>query len=407
MNATHFISLFCVFFTAVSLLTFCSKQADVSELPAIHNEKGNHDDHEDESEEIELSAAQFTQADIVIGNAELRFIGKAILVNGQIDVPPQSNVSISIPYGGFIKKIELLPGSRVKKGDTLVVVENPEFIQFQQEYGESMANRDYLKAEFERQEKLFQDNVASGKNYQQAKGAYLANEIRIKSMAEHLRLIGFNPADQKNGNISASVSLLSPVSGTVRDVLVNLGKFAGPQDAILNITNAEDLHVELTVYENEASNLQEGQRIRFSLTNKPDEWREATVFLVGSTVREDRSVTVHGHLNRPYPDLKPGMFVTASIETGRVARLSVPIEAIVQVENQSFVFIHEKELDDNNTLSHHFTMIEVETGFSDGEFIHLTPTESSLDLKTKAIVIKGAFSVLAALKNTENEGHAH
>ena len=118
--------------------------------------------HTESENTVELTKAQFEQAGIKFGSLEKRVIGSELRVNGVIDVPPQSNISIHMPYGGFVKYTEMLPGTKVKKGQLLVVIENPEFIQFQQEYLESLAKQEFLKAEFDRQKELFDEKVASG-----------------------------------------------------------------------------------------------------------------------------------------------------------------------------------------------------------------------------------------------------
>ncbi|CAN0054866.1 unnamed protein product, partial [Chrysoparadoxa australica] len=262
-------------------------------------------EHHEEDNRIELTQTQFDQANIRVGSIEKRVMGSELRVNGVIDVPPESNISITMPYGGFVKYTEMLPGTSVRKGQLLVTIENPEFIQFQQEYLESLANQEFLEAEFERQQELYDEKVASGKSFQQAKSAYLANEARIKTMEASLKMIGLNPTKISGGNVVSFVSIYAPVTGQVREVYTNVGKYINPQDVIMDITNSDDLHVELTVYENDIPKIKKGQRIRFALANAPDQWREAKVFLVGSGVREDRSVTVHGHLIEKHKDLLP------------------------------------------------------------------------------------------------------
>src|SRR5665648_685387 len=95
---------------------------------------GNSTENEENENIIELTDAQLKNTQIVVGKAQLRTLGSEISVNGIIDVPPQGNISINIPYGGFLKFTEMLPGSRVKKGQLLAVIENPEFVDIQQEY---------------------------------------------------------------------------------------------------------------------------------------------------------------------------------------------------------------------------------------------------------------------------------
>ena len=381
----------------VMLLISCDKSEQSS----------SQEHHEEREEVIELTQAQYDQGEIQIGSPEIRQIGSELYVNGIIDVPPSNKVSINMPYGGFVKRIEMLPGTSLKKSQVLAVIENPDFIQFQQDYLENIANQEYLKNEYERQLKLYNENVSSGKSFQQAKSAYQSNEVSIKALEERLKLIGFNTAKIREGNISGSVTLYSPVSGTVHDVYANVGKYINPQDVILDITNAEDLHVELTVYETDIPRISVGQRIRFSLANAPDVWREAEIFLIGSGVREDRSVTVHGHLKNKTNDLYPGMYVAAKIETGRKETWTVPEEAIVRFSGKYYVFEYRGKKQEDDISMHDFEMIEIKKGITEDEFTEISLLDSSRNLSELKLAIEGAFTLLAKAKNTEEEGGHH
>jgi len=79
-----------ILFTAILVVTGCKDNtATVIE-----------EAHEQENENrVELTEAQLAQTDIVIGKVEKRKIGHEITVNGMIDVPPQGNISITVPYG--------------------------------------------------------------------------------------------------------------------------------------------------------------------------------------------------------------------------------------------------------------------------------------------------------------------
>ncbi|WP_456458863.1 efflux RND transporter periplasmic adaptor subunit [Reichenbachiella sp.] len=365
------------------------------------------EEHHVEENIVELTQAQFEQTKLRIGLIEKRIIGEELQVNGMIDVPPQSNISINMPYGGFIKFIDMLPGTAVKKGQLLAVVENPEFIQYQQDYLESLANQQYLKAEFDRQKDLYAEKVASGKSFQQAKSAYLANEARIKTMKARLKMIGLNPEIIRNGKVFTSTNIYAPVSGYVREVYTNIGKFVNPQDVIMDITNADDLHVELTVYENEISGVKKGQRIRFSLANAPNQWREAEVFLVGRNVREDRSVTVHGHLKEKYEDLLPGMYISARVETDSREVWAVPEQAIVRYGGQHFIFGYVEEQMKGDKKNYAFKMLAIRLGNSEDGFTQIEFLDSTTEYKDVKLVTQGAFTLLAKAKNSEEEGEGH
>jgi cobalt-zinc-cadmium efflux system membrane fusion protein len=365
------------------------------------------DDHKDDKNKVELTDAQLAHTAVLIGKVEKRKIGHEITVNGMIDVPPQGNISVTAPYGGFLKYTEMLPGSRIKKGQIIATIENPEFIEFQREYLEALANSDYLKADFERQETLNNENVTSTKVFQKAKSMYLTNQANVKSLESKLRLIGINPSSAKNGNLSTVVNIYSPINGVVREVYINTGRYFNPQDVIMDITDASDLHVELKVYEDDIHLVRNGQRIRFRLANAPKVWMEAEVFLIGNSVRNDRSITIHGHLKDKNEELLPGMFINAAIEVEAEDQYALPEEAIVRFEGKHYVFKSLGKRTEGETTVYDFEMLEIKKGNEEEGFVAFTFEDESQDISNMEVVLKDAFTLLAKAKNSEEEGGGH
>ena len=369
---------------------------------------GSDDAHNEENENrIELTDDQLAQTEINIGKVEKRKIANEITVNGMIDVPPQGNISITVPYGGFLKYTAMLPGSRLKKGQLIARIENPEFIEFQREYLEALANNDYLKADFVRQETLNKEEVTSTKVFQKAKSNYLINKANIQALESKLRLIGINPSSVKNGSVSSTVNVYSPINGVVRDVFINTGKYFNPQDVLMDITDASDLHVELKVYEDDIPLIRNGQRIRFRLANAPEKWMEAEVFLIGNNVREDRSITIHGHLKEKNEDLLPGMFVNANIEIDAQEQYAIPEEAIVRFEGKNYVFKSIGKRNEGENTMNDFEMVEIIKETEEDGYVAFSFKENSEDISTLTLVLNDAFTLLAKAKNSEEEGGGH
>lgn len=388
-----------ILFTTILVVMGCKDKT----APAIE------DTHDAENKNLtELTDAQLAQTEINIGKVEKRNIGHEITVNGMIDVPPRGKVSITVPYGGFLKYTEMLPGSRLKKGQIVATVENPEFIDFQREYLEALANNDYLKEDFERQQTLNNEQVTSTKVFQKAKSRYLTNKAKIQALESKLRLIGIKPLTVKNGTISAVVNVYSPINGIVREVYINTGKYFNQQDVLMDITDASDLHVELKVYEDDIPLIKNGQRIRFRLANPPEKWMEAEVFLIGNNVREDRSITIHGHLKEHIEDLLPGMFVNAAIEVEAIQKYAIPEEAIVRFEGKHYIFRSLGKRKEGGQTMNDFEMIEIIKGNDEEGFVAFTFDDASQDISKMEVVLKDAFTLLAKSKNSEEEGgHGH
>jgi cobalt-zinc-cadmium efflux system membrane fusion protein len=357
---------------------------------------------------IELSETQLKQTTIKIGKVKKRKIGHEISVNGMIDVPPQGNISVTVPYGGFLKQTSMLPGTKLKKGQIIARVENPEFIEFQRAYLEALAKNDYLKADYERQQTLNDEEVSSAKVFQKSKSNYLTNKANMEALESNLRLIGMNPSRVKNGKISSIVNIYSPINGIVRDVFINTGKYFNPQDVLMDITDASDLHIELKVYEDDIGLIKVGQHIRFRLSNAPENWMEAEVFLIGNNVRNDRSITIHGHLEEKNEELLPGMFVNANIEVDILEQYAVPEEAIVRFEGKQYVFMFKGNRKEGNQTMSDFEMLEVNKGNEEENYVAVSLVDKSLQMEDLNIVLKDAFTLLAKAKNSEDEGgHGH
>jgi cobalt-zinc-cadmium efflux system membrane fusion protein len=303
----------------------------------------------------------------------------------------------------------MLPGTKIRKGQVVARVENLEFIEFQRDYLEAMSNNDYLKSDFERQKLLNSERVTSTKVFEKARSMYLNNQATIKALESKLRLIGINPKSVENGSITSTVNVYSPINGVVREVYVNTGKYFGTQDVLMDITDASDLHVELNVYEDDIPLIRMGQSIRFRLANAPEEWMAAEIFLIGNSVREDRSVTIHGHLmeSETYEELLPGMFVNANIEVGTTEKYAVPEEAIVRYQGKQYIFEALGNRMEGKETMQDFEMLEVEKGNEEEGFVAITLVEPSKKIESMKIVIKDAFTILAKAKNSEEEGGGH
>lgn len=110
-----------------------------------------------------LTTSQFKSSGMALGTFDSSSFHQIIKAIGKFDVPPENNAAVSSYFPGTIKDIRLLPGEQVRKGQKLFTLENPDFVQIQQDYLEAMGQLTYLKSDYERQKNLVQDKVTSQK----------------------------------------------------------------------------------------------------------------------------------------------------------------------------------------------------------------------------------------------------
>lgn len=351
---------------------------------------------EAQSNLVSLTNEQLAQAGIELGKIEQRQINSTIKVNGMLDVPPQQMVSISVPMGGFLKSTNLLQGSHVAKGQVVAVIENLDFIQIQQDFLESKNQLELAEAEYNRQQELAKENVNSQKTLQQAKNQFSNWQVKSNALAEKLKLLNIKPESIAVGNFSSTVSLYAPIDGYVTTMNVNVGKYANPGDVLFTIVDTEHLHAELTVFEKDFSKIKIGQKIRLMLTNELKE-RTATVYLLGREIAQDRTVRIHGHLDKEDKNLLPGMYLTAVIETGGASVAALPSDAIVTFADKQYIFV----FDSKSETDVNYRLTEVQVGNTEMNFTEVSLGEGNPS--DWQIVTKGAYTLLSKMKNQAEE----
>jgi membrane fusion protein, heavy metal efflux system len=415
-NSIKLNDILSLFFFAFMAMSCGSKE--VEKVPADEH-------HEKEESSVALTVSQSEIAGIVVGRIEQKQISGTVKVNGVLDVPPQQLVSVSAPLGGFLKNTALLEGSRVKKGQMIATIENLEFIQIQQDYLEAKSHLEFAESDYERQQELAKENVNSEKTMQQAKTNYTTWQARYNGLREKLKVINLNPASVEKGEIKSTIHLFSPINGYVTQVNVNIGKFVNPTDVLFEIVDTEHLHAELIVFEKDVPKLKIGQKVRFTLANETKE-RIATVYLIGREISEERTIQIHCHIDIEDKEMLPGMYLMALVETGGAQVPALPDEAVIDYQGKKYIFIvseeEEARQEDANTDqakegSHEhegdrengqvFRMTEIQTGDSELGYTELKlPGDFASD--SAEVVIKGAYSLLSKLRNSESEGgHAH
>jgi membrane fusion protein, heavy metal efflux system len=346
---------------------------------------------------ITLTSDQYKIAAIELGKIEMRNLSSVLKVNGTIDVPPQNLVSISAPLGGYVRSSGLLPGQAVRKGQVMAVIENAEFIDIQQDYLESRSRMVFLSQELQRQQELRKEEVNAAKTLQQVSSEYNMMRAKISALEQKLSLIGISLKSVQAGRITKTSNLYSPISGFVTASNVNRGKYVQPSDVLFELANKSDMHLALNVFEKDVRKINPGQPIRFALANESDYHREAKVFLIGKAREEDGTIPVHCHLSISNdPAMLPGMYVKAMIATRTDDVPALPTDALVQSEGKDYVFVQMDTAQGNHT----FKMVPVVKGADQEGYVAVTfPQNVSID--TRAIVIKGAYSLISAMKNVE------
>ncbi|QFZ53668.1 efflux RND transporter periplasmic adaptor subunit [Oceanihabitans sp. IOP_32] len=347
------------------------------------------DDRATENEHIQVTQAQFQQSNMSLAQLEEKSFPTLVNVNGMIDVPPANRAVVSATMGGYIKTAPLLVGDKVRKGQVLLSIENPEFISMQQQYMEVNGQLTYLKSEYDRQTTMKAENITSQKSFLKAESDYKSALARHTGLEKQLRMLNISPSQVRAGIISSVVNMYAPVSGSVTKINVTKGAYVSPATEILEIIDNKHIHLELSVFEKDIMKVKKGQEITFKIPEVSTEAFKATVYLVGTTIMDNRTITVHAHINdEANHNFLTGMFVEAVIVTASNSAKALPSESVIEVDGTSYVLVLNKKEGDTYYFSQEkVKVIASYEGFSKIENI------DNFSENTKFLA-KGAFSLV-------------
>ena len=313
-------------------------------------------------------------------------------LNGVVEVPPQNKMFITMPFGGFIKKINVLDGMKVKKGQVILAVEHPEIIQLQQEYLENNAQLELNEQELVRQKILVEKDAAALKILQQAKANLAIALAKKEGLRIKLEMANVDFNSLNKGKIQRQQSILAPFDGVITKVNCEVGSFAESKMNLLEIIDLKHVHAELTVFEKHLSSLKEGQKLKLEISGVAGTIN-GEIYLIGKELASDRTAKVHCHFNEFDPKIQPGAYIKAQVEINSSDYYVLPIEAVVDVNNKPSIFLT------NDGISFWSEPIQI---LMSNEKFHAV--ELSSKQKNSKIVHKGAYELLTLIsKNEENE----
>ncbi len=342
---------------------------------------------------VNLSEAQLKNTSVSTSTLEKKSISSVLKVNGQIDVPPQNMISISMPLGGYLKSTQLLPGMHISKGEVIASMEDQQYVQLQQDYLTTKSRLYFAEKEYDRQKELNQSQASSDKVYQLADADFKTLRITLSALGEKLKLINVNPNTLSEKTISKSVNIYAPITGFVSKVNVNIGKYVNPADILFELINPTDIHLNLKIFEKDITKLAIGQKLVAYTNNQPENKHKCEIILISKDLSiDEHSADVHCHFENYDKTLLPGMYMNAEIEVKSNDALTLPEEAIVTYEGKEYVFV---ALDKTN-----FKITEVTTGTNENGVVEII---NGQPLTNKNIVTKGAYTLLMKLKNKADE----
>jgi membrane fusion protein, copper/silver efflux system len=319
---------------------------------------------------LELTEEALALANVQTTKVRRQLENGGIVLSGKIRVNEERKSSLTAKFPGRLEQLYVnYTGQVVRKGERLASVYSPELIAAQKELQEAVKWKD------------------------RNPGLYRAAREKLKywklSDAQIDRV-------EASGEWISTFDVYSDVSGVVMSLQVSVGDFVSTGTVLAEIADLSTVWVVMDAYESDLGSIRKGQKLQFTTPGVPGKSFEATIDYLQPTLNDaTRSVEVRARVANAAGELRPEMFVTASLAgaTSGRSQVAVPRSAVLWTGPRSIVYV---KVPDTEIPA--FEMREVKLGQRAGEFYLI---EAGLS-EGEEVVSNGVFAVDGAAQLSGN-----
>ena len=284
-------------------------------------------------------------------DAKNRKLVEIVSASGRIQ--PQTKVDITSEVNGEIVQLLAKEGDYVNQGDYLIILDTVQLrtavdqarfamSEMQARLEGAKASMEQNREEFDRQQRLYKDNLTSETSFTNAKYAFLNSESSYNAVLAQSKQAD-SRYEQAVDNFKKA-KIAAPMPGIITYLDCEVGEIAQAQTAftqgrtLMTISNLEIFEVEVEVDETEINKVTLGQEADIEVDAFTDTVFTGEVVEIGNTAlisgtgTQDQSTNfkVKVIFKDSNIQIKPGMSATVDIITSKIEdALSIPYSAVV------------------------------------------------------------------------------
>lgn len=336
---------------------------------------------------IYLSQEQFETEKIVLGSPSNVLFSNSITCTGYLTAPPKSIAKINTILSGRIEAIHCSLGEQVKKGQLLALLSSSLLIEMQQDYLKAIAEMKMVEAEYIRKKDLYDDNIATEKEFLMAESEYKLIQADIEAFSLKLNRLQLDLNKVRNGKLYANYPIYSPIDGFVTQLNMVMGDYIEPQEIALEVIDVSKLELSLSVFEKNMPDLEIGLPVKFQFLNKSNQTYSANISSIVKRLDPDsRSIECRASVRKSKGvAFIHGASVQADIITSEAEAMALPIEAFQKDGESYYIFV----IKERGADGFYIEKVEVETGQVSKTHIEITNPKIEAD-----VLVSGIYNLL-------------
>lgn len=304
-------------------------------------------------------------------------VAKKTIATGKVE--PRNEIAIKPQLSGIIAEILMEAGDKVKTGDVIARIKLiPDMVSLNS--AEARVVRAQLAAEqskktFERDKKLFSENVISKEDYEKSQLQFENDKAELKTAKDNLSLT--KEGITTDNKLTSNTLVRSTINGTILDIPVKKGNSVIQSNnfndgtTIATVANMNDMLFVGKLDETEVGRVKIGTPMDITIGALQDVKLNAVLeYISPKAVEQNGAILFDMKAAVTVPDsifVRAGYSANAEIIFSRVQKVIAIPESCVELNNDSaFVYLLKTEQPQT------FERTQVKTGLSDGINIEIT-----------------------------------
>ncbi|MBC9794909.1 efflux RND transporter periplasmic adaptor subunit [Sinomicrobium weinanense] len=287
----------------------------------------------------------------------------------QGNVSTKQNILINAEYNGILTQVYVKEGQAVRKGQLLAKIDDG---GLSQQLAQLEIQANLAKTTYERQKRLWDQNIGSEMQFLDARTSYESQEKAIAQLKDQI----------------AKTTVTAPFSGTIDDVITDQGTAVTPGNPLMRIVSLNNMYIEAEVPEKYLASIKKGTdvEIDFPVLGKTV---DAKVRQVGNYINpNNRSFKIEVDVPNDSGNIKPNLTAKLRVNdyTSEHAIL-IPQSIISENANgEQYVYIAEKNGKKDQAIA---KRVIIQTGKPQGDIMEVLEGISAGD----HLINEGARSV--------------
>jgi cobalt-zinc-cadmium efflux system membrane fusion protein len=260
---------------------------------------------------------------------------------------------------GVVRSLKVDIGSKVKKGDALVVIDSPDVGADRARLTAAKSRVATAEENLARQQRLVSEGIAAQQVLLVAEQERSAAQAEYNALKTSLAIMG------ASGGGAGAYTLTAPIDGVIAQRNATIGKLVDSEDVLLEVVDTRSLWADADVAEGDLQRVAPGQTVTLTFDALPNRELKGVVTYVAPAVdAHTRSAKVRVPLENPDGSLRANLFGQARIAASEAqSRLVVPRAALHRVEEVALLFVRLSNTE--------FETRRVKLGASEGEWVEV------------------------------------